>query len=76
MAVNVYESAMDVEWLDEEQLDTSDVPVAESDNSREEQITVNTTEEYLCSPLNELQIDCQLSRPFIHVYGVSFEFSL
>jgi len=43
MAVIAYESAEDIKWLDEEYLDTSDVPVAEPDNNREEEITVITT---------------------------------
>ena len=33
---------------------TSDVPVAEAVNNREEQITVITTDEHLCSPCTEL----------------------
>jgi len=47
---------MDVKWLDEEFLDTSDVPVAEPVNNREEQITVITTDENLCSPWTEAAI--------------------
>ena len=54
MAVTVYESAEDIEWLDEQYLDTSDVPVAEPDDNCEEQITVITTYEHLCSPWTEL----------------------
>ena len=48
------ESAVDVEWLDKEFVDTSDDPVAEPVNNREEQITVITIDEHLCSLWTEL----------------------
>ena len=47
-------SAVNVEWLGEDFLDTSYVPAAEPVNNREEQITVITTDEPLCSPWTEL----------------------
>ena len=40
--------------MDEEDLDVTDVPVAEPDNACEGQITVITTGEHLCSPWTEV----------------------
>jgi len=54
MAVIAHENAEDVEWLDEEDLDVTDVHVAEPDNACEGQITVIMTDEHLCSPWTEV----------------------
>jgi len=40
--------------LDEEDLDVTDVPVVQADNTYGGQITVNTTDEHLCSPWTEV----------------------
>ena len=63
MGKNSNHSAVDVEWLDEEFLDTSGVRVAELLNNSEEQITIITTDEHLCSPWTELQ--CSLDHALL-----------
>ena len=54
MAVIAYESAEDVEWFDEDDLDMTDVPVTEPDNDSGGQISVTTTDEHLSSPWTEV----------------------